>query len=157
MLLSPGQLIQCSWTARCEDTTALVHGSVCFCRVGSSSSGPGGNLTLSQTHQALLPLELPEDIVGMVQPRFCGAKQLEMPRLHKNPETTDHIPELSSVSQPVPLLLDKIPRAKCGLVVSLPVRSPLRLNFAGLTGSELIRTLEFPPLYAWSREGRILT
>lgn len=82
MLLSPGQLTQCSWTARCEDTTALVHGNVCFSRVGSSSSGPEGDSTLSQTHQALLPLELPGDIVRMVQPRLCGAKQLEMNRLH---------------------------------------------------------------------------
>lgn len=71
-----------------------------------------------------------------------------MPRLHKDPETTDHSLETSSVPQPVPLLLDEIPRAKCGLVLSLPVRT-LPLNLAGLTGSELSRTLKFPPHLGW--------
>lgn len=146
MLLPPDKLTQCSWSMRCGDTTALVHGNVCFSR-----SRPGANSTSFQTHQAFLPLELPADIVRMGQLRLCGAKQLEMPRLHKDPETTDHSLETSSVPQPLPLLLDEIPRAKCGLVVSLPVRTH-PLSLAGLTGSELNRTLKFPPHLGWGGE-----
>lgn len=151
MSLPPDQLTQCSWSMRQADTTALVHGNVLFCRVASSRSRPGGNSTSFQTHQVFLPLELSERIVGMLQLRLCGAKQLEMPRLHKDLEITDYSLETSSVSQPVPLLLDKIPRAKCGLLTASQEDSPLSL--AGPTGSELSRTLTSLLFLLGGREG----
>lgn len=126
----------------------MVRGNVSFSRAGSSRSRPRRNSASFQAYPVLLRLELPEGIVGMAQLRLCGAKQLEMPRLHKDPETTDHSPETSSVSQPVPLLLDK-----CGLVASLPVRRTLPLSLAGLIGSKLSRTLEFSPRFDWRGEG----
>lgn len=116
LLPTPDQLTQYSWSTRCEDS--LGAWKCLLQQSGDQQLQSGGNSTLSQTHQALLPLEHPEDIVGMVQLRLCGAKQLEMPRLCKDPETTDHSPETSSMSQPVSLLLDKIPRAECGLCAS---------------------------------------
>ena len=74
LLPTPDQLTQYSWSTRCEDS--LGAWKCLLQQSGDQQLQSGGNSTLFQTHQALLPLEHPEDIVGMVQLRLCGASTL---------------------------------------------------------------------------------
>lgn len=95
----------------------LVGGKCLLQQSGSSRSMPGDDSTSSQTHWAFVPLD-PDHVVGMVQLRLCEAKQLETYRPGGyRPQPGDSV--LGSACAPP---LDKIPRARCGLLVSLPVR-----------------------------------
>lgn len=90
MPLPPDQLTQCSWSMRWGDTQPWCTEMWASAVWGAADPG----LEETQFHSKHIRC----CIVGMVQPGLCEAKQLEMHRLHKDPETTVYSPETSSMS-----------------------------------------------------------